>query len=116
MTKDGATLEGATASFSSNGAASLPHFFSLLVSRILSASSGDAIDRTWMQLVRKNPDVPGAAHISHDALQDPVPELMNGNDEPVIWLKRDAYLSGRFVHTETSRRHKQEIQLVQRTE
>ena len=51
----------------------------------------DAIGRMWMQLVRESPDVPGAVHISHDALQDHVPELMDGNDEPVIRLKRDGY-------------------------
>lgn len=49
----------------------------------------DAIGRMWMQLVRESPDVPGAVQISHDALQDHVPDLMDGNDEPVIRLKRD---------------------------
>jgi hypothetical protein len=37
----------------------------------------DAIGRTWMQLVRESPDVPGAVHISHDALQDHVPGVSN---------------------------------------
>jgi hypothetical protein len=30
-----------------------------------------------MQLVRESPDVPGAVHISHDALQDHVPGVSN---------------------------------------
>jgi signal transduction histidine kinase len=37
----------------------------------------DAIARRWMQLVRDSPEVPRAAHISPDALQDHVPELMD---------------------------------------
>src|SRR5688572_28504497 len=37
----------------------------------------DAIGRTWMQLVRESPDVPGAMHISQEALQDHVPELLD---------------------------------------
>lgn len=37
----------------------------------------DAIGRVWMNLVRESPEVLGAAHISHEALQDHVPELMN---------------------------------------
>jgi signal transduction histidine kinase len=36
-----------------------------------------AIGRGCMQLVRESPDVPSAVHISHDALQDHVPELMD---------------------------------------
>jgi signal transduction histidine kinase len=37
----------------------------------------DAIGRTSMQLVRESPDVPGAVHISPDALRDHVSELMD---------------------------------------
>jgi signal transduction histidine kinase len=37
----------------------------------------DTIGRTWMQLVRDSPDVPGAAHISHEALEDHVPHLLD---------------------------------------
>ena len=37
----------------------------------------DAIGREWMPLVRQSPDVPDALHISHEALQDHVPALMN---------------------------------------
>ena len=36
-----------------------------------------AIDSQWMQLVRESPDVPDAMHISHEALQDHVPELID---------------------------------------
>ncbi len=36
-----------------------------------------AIDSQWMQLVRESPDVPDALHISHEALQDHVPELID---------------------------------------
>ncbi len=35
------------------------------------------IDRQWMHLVRESPDVPDAMHISHEALQDHVPELID---------------------------------------
>jgi signal transduction histidine kinase len=44
----------------------------------------DAIGRRWMQLVRGSPEVPRAAHISPDALQDHVPELM---DDLVEYLR-----------------------------
>jgi signal transduction histidine kinase len=37
----------------------------------------DAIGRRWMQLVRDSPEVPTAVHMSPDALQDHVPELMD---------------------------------------
>lgn len=37
----------------------------------------DAIGSAWMNLVRESPEVLGAANISHEALQDHVPELMN---------------------------------------
>jgi signal transduction histidine kinase len=37
----------------------------------------DEIGRRWMQLVRESPDVPGAMHISQEALQDHVPELLD---------------------------------------
>lgn len=36
----------------------------------------DAIGREWMPLVRESPDVSKALHISHEALQDHVPALM----------------------------------------
>ena len=36
-----------------------------------------AIDSQWMQLVKESPDVPDAVHISHDDLQDHVPELID---------------------------------------
>ena len=35
------------------------------------------IDHQWMLLVRESPDVPDAMHISHEALQDHVPELID---------------------------------------
>ncbi len=37
----------------------------------------DAIGREWMPLVRQSPDVPDALHISHKALEDHVPALMD---------------------------------------
>lgn len=37
----------------------------------------DGINHQWMQLVRESPDVPDAMHISHEALQDHVPELID---------------------------------------
>ena len=36
-----------------------------------------AINAEWMQLVRESPDIPDAMHISYEALQDHVPELIN---------------------------------------
>ncbi len=37
----------------------------------------DVIDHLWMKLVRESPDVPGALHISQEALQDHVPGLID---------------------------------------
>jgi hypothetical protein len=36
----------------------------------------DAIGREWMGIVRASPDMPDALSISHEALQDHVPELI----------------------------------------
>ncbi len=37
----------------------------------------DAINGEWMPLVRESPEMPDALHISHEALQDHVPELID---------------------------------------
>lgn len=37
----------------------------------------DVINHEWMQMVRESPEMPGALHISHEALQDHVPRLID---------------------------------------
>jgi hypothetical protein len=50
----------------------------------------DAIGRTWMQLVRESPDCRALCTFHTMLCRIMFPRLMDGNDEPVIRLKRDA--------------------------
>ena len=60
-----------------------------------------AINQQWMQIVRDSPDVPDAMHISHEALQDHVPELL---DDLVDRLRLEKEESREAV-ADHSRRH-----------
>jgi signal transduction histidine kinase len=64
----------------------------------------DEIGRRWMQLVRESPDVPGAMHISQEALQDHVPELL----EDLVERLRTEKEETREEVTDHSRSHGRE--------
>jgi hypothetical protein len=64
----------------------------------------DAINRQWMLLVRESPAGPDAMHISQEALQDHVPELI---DDLVARLRSEK-LEARGVVADHSRSHGRE--------
>jgi signal transduction histidine kinase len=64
----------------------------------------DAINRQWMLLVRESPDVPDAMHISQEALQDHVPQLI---DDLVARLRAEK-VEARGAAADHSRSHGRE--------
>ncbi len=58
----------------------------------------DAIGRKWMPLVRQSLDVPDAMHISHEALEDHVPALMDDLVER-LRLEKEGLKEGAAVHS-----------------